>query len=395
MDQYEREVRQMSANLSLLTRNSNELNELMYVLTKDAAFFKEALPSTAVAQAEATKDAYIPLLSKEEHRSALKASVKISFITGVIVKEKYTVFERVLWRSLRGNLYLRNEAIEEKVADPSTGEKVEKVVFIIFFQGEQSQHRITRICDSFAARVYDCPEAELERMRALEQVAERITEMAQVLTSSHEAYRQRLVTISNNLERNTVAVRKYKAAYSVLNLCDCDRGRRCFIAEGWCPENAIDDVLNALSLAQHRSGTSLPSVLSLVETKENPPTSFPTTEATGQFQMIVDAYGVARYGEVNPGVLTMVTFPFLFAIMFGDFGHGLILLLASGAMIYFEKKLKTMRDLNDIFIMLFEGRYLIFLMALFSLFTGVVYNDFFSFPIDLFGSRYALAPGGK
>lgn len=50
-------------------------------------------------------------------------------------------------------------------------------------------------------------------------------------------------------------------------------------------------------------------------------------------------YRVARYQEANPGVFTVVTFPFLFAVMFGDWGHGICLLLATLYFIIREKKL--------------------------------------------------------
>lgn len=48
---------------------------------------------------------------------------------------------------------------------------------------------------------------------------------------------------------------------------------------------------------------------------------------------------VGRYQEANPGCFTIVTFPFLFAVMFGDWGHGICLLLGALYLVLNEKKL--------------------------------------------------------
>ncbi|CAN6855147.1 unnamed protein product, partial [Brassica oleracea var. botrytis] len=72
-----------------------------------------------------------------------------------------------------------------------------------------------------------------------------------------------------------------------------------------------------------------------------PPTFFRTNKFTTAFQEIVDAYDVAKYQEANPTVFTIVTFPFLFAVMFGDWGHGICLLLAIMYLILREKKLSS------------------------------------------------------
>lgn len=61
----------------------------------------------------------------------------------------------------------------------------------------------------------------------------------------------------------------------------------------------------------------------------------------------MDSYGIATYQEVNPGLFAVITFPFLFAIMFGDIGHGFFLFTFALGMIMFERKLVRV-DLGEV-----------------------------------------------
>lgn len=83
---------------------------------------------------------------------------------------------------------------------------------------------------------------------------------------------------------------------------------------------AITDPL--LYHSQRLCGSSIPSFLNVIHTDEDPPTFNRTNKFTRGFQQLIDAYGVSCYREANPALYTIITFPFLFAIMFGDAGHG-------------------------------------------------------------------------
>lgn len=99
--------------------------------------------------------------------------------------------------------------------------------------------------------------------------------------------------------------------------------------------------------------------------------------------MITNTYGIPTYGEVNPAVFTVVTFPFLFAIMFGDYGHGSIILFLGAVLCLFNERLKktSLKFLGPF-------RYMLFLIGLFSCFVGLIYNEWFAIPYDWFGTCY-------
>ena len=115
-----------------------------------------------------------------------------------------------------------------------------------------------------------------------------------------------------------------------------------------------------------------------------PPSYFKLNDFTAPFQQIISTYGVPKYKEINPAYFSIVTFPFLFGIMFGDIGHGLVL-FSFGLFLCSNEKIFDKLEFLKAFLPI---RYLLLLMGFFSLFCGLLYNDFISIPLELSSSCY-------
>ncbi|XP_073697587.1 V-type proton ATPase 116 kDa subunit a isoform X3 [Garra rufa] len=382
-EKLENELKEINTNQEALKKNFLELTELKHILRRTQQFFDE-MEDPSLLEESST------LLDPNEVGRA--APLRLGFVAGVIGRERIPTFERMLWRVCRGNVFLRQADIEDPLEDPATGDHVHKSVFIIFFQGDQLKNRVKKICEGFRASLYPCPETPQERKEMAAGVNTRIDDLQMVLNQT-EDHRQRVLQAAAKTVRVWfIKVRKMKAIYHTLNLCNIDVTQKCLIAEIWCPVSDLDSIQFALRRGTEKSGSTVPSILNRMQTKQTPPTYNKTNKFTSGFQSIVDAYGISNYREINPAPYTIITFPFLFAVMFGDLGHGILMTCAALYLVLRETRLIAQKNDNEMFNMIFAGRYIILLMGLFSVYTGIIYNDCFSKSLNVFGSGWSVRP---
>jgi V-type H+-transporting ATPase subunit a len=169
-----------------------------------------------------------------------------------------------------------------------------------------------------------------------------------------------------------------KALYLSLNMMKPQSGG--LIGYFWSPAEYEQEIRDTLGNQTATKITAIKGNFNIV-----PPTFNKITDFTYVFQTIVDTYGIPTYQEANPTPVSIVTFPFMFGLMFGDMGHGSIL-AAFG--IFLTLGYGPLQ--KTAFSSLLPYRYFLLLMGLCSTYCGFMYNEFFAMPTEIFGSCYEL-----
>ncbi|XP_063000449.1 V-type proton ATPase 116 kDa subunit a 2 [Elgaria multicarinata webbii] len=391
LQKLEVELREVTKNKEKLRKNLHELTEYTHMLRVTRSFVRRSAEFESCLQ---TNYEEFPSLESEplvDYSCMHRLGAKLGFISGLVHRAKIEAFEKMLWRVCKGYTIVSYSELEECLQDPDTGEPTKWVVFLISYWGEQIGQKVKKICDCYHCHIYPYPSTPEERRIVMEGLQVRIQDLHVVLHKTEDYLRQVLCKASESIYTWDVQVKKMKAIYHVLNLCSFDVTNKCLIAEVWCPVADLPNMRRALEEGSRTSGASVPSFMNTIPTKETPPTLIRTNKFTSGFQNIVDAYGIGSYREVNPALFTIITFPFLFAVMFGDCGHGFLMFLFALIMVLFEKHPKLMRSQDEIMKMFFQGRYIILLMGLFSVYTGLIYNDCFSKSLTIFASRWNVS----
>ena len=396
-ESLEQRIASLNDSYETLKKREVELTEWRWVLREAGGFFDRAHTHTEEIRQSFENDE-APLLRDVEQQSHRGQNgeaqgqqsfleMNIGFVAGVIPRDRIGAFERILWRTLRGNLYMNQSEIPEAIIDPTTNEESHKNVFVIFAHGKNIIAKIRKISESLGASLYGVDENSELRRDQIHEVNTRLGDVGNVLRNTKNTLDAELTQIARSLAAWMIIVRKEKAVYDTLNRFSYDQARKTLIAEAWCPTNSLPLIKSTLQDVNDRAGLSVPTIVNQIRTNKTPPTYVRTNKFTEAFQTIVNAYGIPKYSEANPGLYTIVTFPFLFAVMFGDFGHGALMTLCAVAMIFWERKLQKTK-LDELTYMAFYGRYIMLMMGLFSMYTGLIYNDIFSKSFTVFSSQW-------
>ena len=378
-DDMERSLKEREGKLKIITNGIEQLEAKMTKFSLQQAILRgmRDIMSNESTMNDESNDQLVGLVAQN------------GLIAGCIGVEKYYLLERILWKMMHGNLIIRASEMPDF---PN------RTFLVIYAHGITMRERIRAACLSMGAVMIDSAEMGGTSFdERLNDLSIQLLQMNQIMENSQNMQKAELRYIQNHISVWKGCIQLEEQIYSALNLFKLDAGNRYLVGNAWCPSKDLSLVVAMLERITFQANTNMgPFVTELPVKGSNPPTFIPTNKFTSGFQDLMDAYGVAAYKELNPAAFSIITFPFLFAEMFGDVGYGLIIVAVAVWMCFKEKKIaKSSAPIfnNEIFLMAFNGRYILLLMGFFSLFTGLIYNDAFSRPLHLFTSAWSSPEG--
>lgn len=122
--------------------------------------------------------------------------------------------------------------------------------------------------------------------------------------------------------------------YQTIKTHAMERGES-FCLTGWVPEKQAKEIKTKLE--------SIESVEVSVsngndELQLSPPVKLKNFFLARPFQFYTEMYGVPKYKEIDPTAFIAFTYVVLFGIMFGDVGHGFLVMIA-GALMWFVRRM--------------------------------------------------------
>jgi V/A-type H+-transporting ATPase subunit I len=197
-----------------------------------------------------------------------------------------------------------------------------ETAFICLALPVKHQTEIEKILRTYHAEVFhipkelphDAPEALKEVNKQLKENAEKEKEIGHSLNKLGEENKDNLASLKETSE-------------NILTLLQAERkilqSGRLATVKGFVPQKKFQELNQKVTAMLDGKVLVLKNE---VAESEAPPTLVSNNRFIRPFGELTKLYGLPHYDEIDPTPIMAITFPIIFGLMFGDLGHGLVLL---------------------------------------------------------------------
>jgi len=146
-----------------------------------------------------------------------------------------------------------------------------------------------------------------------------------------------------------------------------------FVITGWMP---VDDVPDLKDGIRGRWGEDIIVQQTEIDERDyaNTPVALKNDPRVAPFQSVLGAYGMPRYGTIDPSIFLFIFFPLFFGMIVGDVGYGMIML---GIVVWMRLKFRENPMVQTATSILGPAATMVIVF-------GFVYGEFFG---NVFGTR--------
>ncbi|HQJ14971.1 MAG TPA: V-type ATPase 116kDa subunit family protein [Candidatus Omnitrophota bacterium] len=213
-------------------------------------------------------------------------------------------------------------------------------------------------------------EAQGKLMRKIEEQKARIAVLDEQIRSLARTHAQEIGAIHSAVRVNRAILEAKR--YSCLT-------DKTALFAGWVPAVDKEKVIRAVRSISGISYIESRAPESMEIAQEDVPVKFSHGAVLKPFEMLIEAYGIPRYGSVDPTVFVAISFLIMFGAMFGDIGHGAVLIII-GLLLGKKKASEGLRHTSAL--LLYCGSSACVFGALYGSFFGIEFPSVWIKPIE-------------
>ena len=323
-----------------------------------------------------------------------KLEKRFNVVLGMVPTENALLLLKLIFRVAKENVIIKSKnlnVIKDKFVTKQSRDKPKTLMFLLFQKGETNliYEKIKRVLNQFEFFELEIPSSS-KRAEITFEIINELEDNEKILTKTQLEIKSILGNFCQESEVGHLSTLFYSRMIFMreqnfaMNYRYLEKKDEFYHLNIFLPNDQIAILNNELHLIRTNDPNfAKPKMIESKKTRNDhqnikEPTLFNQNELLQPFQVMVSTYGIPRYKEINPAVFTIISFPFFFGLMFGDFGHGLLVFLI-GIYLYFSSN-AGFRKISS----------MVLLMGFFSTFCGLIYNEFFSVPLVIGGSCYDM-----